>query len=43
MKKNRIGFIAIAASVLLGGLVVMAQTDLLVYSNGKIIFAGNTA
>ena len=43
MKKNRIGFIAIAASVLLGGLVVMAQTDLLVYSNGKIIFAGHTA
>ena len=43
MKINKIGILATAASVLLGSLIVMAQTDLLVYKDGKIIFSGNSA
>ena len=43
MRKKQLNRILIALAVLASGVCVLAQTDLLVYKGGKIIFAGSTA
>ena len=43
MRKKQLNRMLIALVVLASGVCVLAQTDLLVYKGGKIIFAGSTA